>query len=607
MEVLFEKPLPVTVKKGDREECQSNVGITILFNTITSPISKKELIVRLTDEKDPFFLYTLTINEDDFQQLKAQQGLLVDFATFPQKFIDLLQLCLGEADQESPKFILQLISSSPQALACFNIIETNQFRHLNHLTLQLVPASDVHLKKYLAECLLSLKDQVLDLTIQLKVTKSDLTSQLAHSEEVLKHRTQELEKLKSDWSARTSSLVNEHTAALTSTKEKAIENMVQAQEKHEREKKELETSYNTKIASLEESLKELDTANKELTDRKYRSEAAIRELKAKLKGTEEELSGMREELSLLRKSNSSLDTNTHELNKNINQLQTRVAVLEQELKDKEQVVHKTNDLLAVANEQKKGLDDQLEQAQRHIVKLDNTYKQTAKEVTKGNEIIQKLQAELKSLKLKMKSRNIVTNQQEKLIHEKEAELEKVRLGNERFSEQLKMKESERATLETELKQFKEQVEELKETIKNNENVINWLNKQINERAITGVGGAGPRPQDGVSSIHPVHSYSAGFYQSPQFSSTPASGSVTGGGEHKINQKVLFKGPPLKRGPVPSPLSAHSLTASPLTTPTFQLTTPTSRSQDPQLDRYLPPMGGVSHQPRLLTTPTITNS
>ena len=36
-------------------------------------------------------------------RLKAQQGLLVDFAAFPQKFIDLLDLCLSHADQERPK------------------------------------------------------------------------------------------------------------------------------------------------------------------------------------------------------------------------------------------------------------------------------------------------------------------------------------------------------------------------------------------------------------------------------------------------------------------------------------------------------------------------
>ena len=38
-----------------------------------------------------------------------------------------------------------------------NVVETNPFRHLNHLSLKFVPASDTYLKKYLAECLLGLK------------------------------------------------------------------------------------------------------------------------------------------------------------------------------------------------------------------------------------------------------------------------------------------------------------------------------------------------------------------------------------------------------------------------------------------------------------------
>ena len=41
------------------------------------------------------------------------------------------------------------------------------------------------------------------------------------------------------------------------------------------------------LGSVEGRLQELDLANKELTDYKYRSEAAIRELEAKLKTAEE--------------------------------------------------------------------------------------------------------------------------------------------------------------------------------------------------------------------------------------------------------------------------------------------------------------------------------
>ena len=36
-------------------------------------------------------------------RLKSQQGLLVDFCAFPQKFVDLLELCREEEQRDSPK------------------------------------------------------------------------------------------------------------------------------------------------------------------------------------------------------------------------------------------------------------------------------------------------------------------------------------------------------------------------------------------------------------------------------------------------------------------------------------------------------------------------
>ena len=47
---------------------------------------------------------------------------------------------------------------------------------------------------------------------------------------------------------------------------------------------------------------------------------------------------MQEELQSVRRDNSSLDSRLHEREKTVTQLTTRVAVLEQELKDKEQVI-----------------------------------------------------------------------------------------------------------------------------------------------------------------------------------------------------------------------------------------------------------------------------
>jgi spindle assembly abnormal protein 6 len=61
------------------------------------------LEVQLTDDSDLYFLYQLDIGEDDFHHLKTDQNLLVDFAQFPKKFIELLEECVQNKDKETPK------------------------------------------------------------------------------------------------------------------------------------------------------------------------------------------------------------------------------------------------------------------------------------------------------------------------------------------------------------------------------------------------------------------------------------------------------------------------------------------------------------------------
>ena len=53
--------------------------------------------MQLTSEADPFFLYFLEVSEDDFQNLKVEQCILVDFTTFPYKLIELLEQCIKDA------------------------------------------------------------------------------------------------------------------------------------------------------------------------------------------------------------------------------------------------------------------------------------------------------------------------------------------------------------------------------------------------------------------------------------------------------------------------------------------------------------------------------
>lgn len=65
--------------------------------------------------------------------------------------------------------------------------------------------------------------------------------------QTLSSRNQELNRLKSDWSAHTTTLSSEHTATLTAEREKALQTQTDIRSKHEQEKRELEQTQAAKV------------------------------------------------------------------------------------------------------------------------------------------------------------------------------------------------------------------------------------------------------------------------------------------------------------------------------------------------------------------------
>uniref|UniRef100_H2ZWA0 Spindle assembly abnormal protein 6 homolog n=1 Tax=Latimeria chalumnae TaxID=7897 RepID=H2ZWA0_LATCH len=415
--------------------------------------------------------------------LKSQQGLLVDFSAFPQRFIDLLEQCISEQEKELPRFLLQLIISSPvldQLPASLNVVETNPFKHLTHLSLKLLPGNDSEVKKYLAVCLKNLKAEKSMLEEQLHFTKEDLSKRLNLTQQALTEKSKELDKLQNEWTSHTSLITNQHTQEITAEREKALQIQTQWQLQYEQQKREMEAIHSTAVQHLERRVTELEAMNKDLTERKYKSESSIRELKAKVTALEEDYQRAKQEVLSLRRENSTLDVECHDKEKLLNQLRTRAAVLEQEVKDKEQVVTRTNDVFESTQEHKKQLEESLEQKQLQIGKLEATVKSLSEELLKANEIIKKLQGDMKKLVEKMKLRNAVTMQQEKLLGEREQSLQKERHDHSNVKQALKQKEEEAFKLQEQLDATVQKLEESKQLLKTNENVISWLNKQLNE-------------------------------------------------------------------------------------------------------------------------------
>ncbi|XP_042317629.1 spindle assembly abnormal protein 6 homolog isoform X4 [Sceloporus undulatus] len=486
-ETLFSQLVPVQVKGQGGHDRRINVRVSIELQSTTNPIHRKDLVVRLTEDSDPFFLYNLVISEEDFQSLKLQQSLLVDFSAFPQRFIDLLQHCIQEQNKDIPRFLLQLISSGSSldhAPSFLNVVETNPFKHLTHLSLKFLPGNDTEIKKFLATCLKCVKEEKLQLEQKLSKTEEDLKRQLSYTQQSLSEKSRELDKLRNDLTSRTASLTSKHNQELAYEKEKALQTQVQYQQQNEQQKRDLESLHQKTVQQLQTRLNELEIANKELMEKRYKGDSTVRELKSKLSGIEDECQRAKQEVLSLRRENATLDAECHEKEKQVNQLQMRVAVLEQEIKDKDQLVMKTREVLDVTQEQKASLEENTEKKQIEIGKLEGTLKSLSAELLKANEIIKKLQGDVKTLMNKLKLKNTVTIQQEKLLAEREEKLQKEHKELQQAESTLRGKEQEVCRLQEQLETTVQKLEESKQLLKTNENVITWLNKQLNEIQMT---------------------------------------------------------------------------------------------------------------------------
>ena len=83
------------------------------------------LVIQIWSEQDLSSLHTLEVREDDFQALKQEQGILVDFRGFPAKIITLLQRCLASCREDPPR--------------CGNLLSSTAYHHA-YFTLGGIPA-----------------------------------------------------------------------------------------------------------------------------------------------------------------------------------------------------------------------------------------------------------------------------------------------------------------------------------------------------------------------------------------------------------------------------------------------------------------------------------
>ena len=478
---MFHKEVDVRIRSQEREERTERLCVSVTMASATRAKPVKVLELNITSEEDPYFLHSLAVSEEDFTVLKAEQGIIVDFATFPLKFIELLEECIASA--ASGRFLAVL--SLSRGDSTFSIVEANQFRHLAHITLGFRPGNDASIKQYLAGRVLELKGARADLGAKLSQTEAHLQGLQAD----FASQGSELRNLQ----VRLSSSEREHIAsnasALADARHTSMREMEEMKASHERHCEELARRHDAQADALARRAEQLDGENKSLTACRYELENKVAELGAKLKSATEEVGSLRAEGAGLKEENRALDSLKHEHTKGLTEYAVRVSGMEQALKDREEMGRVLQQRLDDAEAHRAAIGEALEQTRSTAAGAEERATIAAAEIDRGNQIIEKLQTELREARAKLKLQKSVFKQQETAMAQKQEELERHARGEAAVQQLADAKTDEISRLRSIVEDQKSKLLESQELLKSNQQMIQWLNSQITEAQLGKVGGS----------------------------------------------------------------------------------------------------------------------
>ena len=481
---------PVLSNKEKRNEIELNILIKksesnstiekMKINIIKLFEKQSRLIIQITNPNDPLFLYTLELSELEYQQLKSEQSLLVDFQNFPDFILKMFYFCKNEKDDTFTCVFtiggLNENNFSSNTSGILTVEEKTQYRKLNHLILKFQAANDNTLKKYLSDISKEYKDKYENLYIKY----NDLNQSYDNFQKeaaILKENYQ-----KSEYEHKTviDNLLNEKNNEINSIKENNFK-------ENKKELENLEVQKNKKINELENKISQLQgilddaTKNKtQLEEHKLKLEINQKDLEGKFAISNTELNVYKSEITNLRQENSELNQKCLNSEKQITELNFKNENILKQLEEKNKSLENMKQLVDSLNKQRDSNEDTIKSLKANNNKLESKLQLSIKEINKANDIIQRLQNEIKNQKSKYKSTKNELNTQEQLINQKQMLLDEQNRTIKEMKRENESKDQEIMGLKNQINNYNNKLNENEKLIEENKQMILYLNKNINE-------------------------------------------------------------------------------------------------------------------------------
>ncbi|XP_035214088.1 spindle assembly abnormal protein 6 homolog isoform X2 [Stegodyphus dumicola] len=447
---LFAKSVPVTIKDVFTQKSRTcKLFLSVEWAEVTDAICKRELIISLTDENDPFFLHNLHLSEEDFQ-------------------IFLLVLNVSEKIGNA--------ASSSQ----LEVVETNTFKFLTHLSLKFLAATESAVKQYLTLYFRNLKAEKHQLENRVNFLEKDYKDKLSSCQQALQNKQEEIEIVKKEFTAELAACESKHAKEIIEERDKLLNKLREEEKRFEKEIKEKEHALRKQIQQLETKISYLETLNKELHEKNHKLESTIRDYRSKNQLLEEELKKTKDNLRNFKNQNEHLQAEIKEKSSLICHQKEKIDELEQDLNYKKQSISRLKEHCDIQQQQKVTLETELEMIKSTLEMSEKSQERIKVDIEKSNAIILKLQKEVKFKNDQLQNRDKLLLKQERNIEDKEKNIEKMKKHVTEMKAELEAKNSEVENLSFTVSSLEREISTLKKDVRDKDNVIKYLNRQLTD-------------------------------------------------------------------------------------------------------------------------------
>lgn len=479
---LQETQVPVKVRSLEREEYMSVLNLSI--KTVKRASPQQNQLLQITDDNNLHFLQVLNFTEQEFLILKSEQQLRIDFQNFPTKLMEFIDLTQNSSKDESICFGCNLdLTKNPDAV--FQIVENNEFKSQTHLNLKFRSANDEMLKKYLSNGWKTTKadyENLFEKYTELSENYELKASQYEKLNEEIRNITEEshhsMEKLRNEYEKK----INEIKESFLDKENSSMKFFESDKSNNDHRFKEREQMLLNKIERLEQNLNNTTETKLELESKDKESRQKIRILESEYNTT----STLNEKLRIENKDQEMLKFD-HE--KKITEFSARLEGLTDKLTDKNEMNNKNDGIIdryLTTIKQNEQLIQDLRNAKN---KLESKLKDSFQEINKASEQISKLQEEFNKKKSTLKTRNNIIKKQESIVNQKQDEINSLSNTITDGQRETNQKDTENKKLMIEIEDLKKKLEELQTKLSNSNEMISYLNTQLNETPKSAFGGS----------------------------------------------------------------------------------------------------------------------